>query len=728
MKWAIIVMGVFAFIELSFGATVNVPSEQPTIQAGIDASANGDTVLAASGDYYENIDFLGKAITLTSVDGAELTALYPNSLDIPIINFATAEDTNCEVSGFTITGSVDTPAVRCQDASPKFLENTFINNSAGSGSCVRLDGISSPIILSNLFTENEGSCIYGSLSVNGLISDNIFTLNNADYGSAIRIQGGSNCTLQFNLIAFNTANGHSPLYISNSNLVLVLNNTVANNNGGLCAFGVHSSTSITVLNNIVAFESQGVGIRNFGSSLSLLYNDVFGNSAGDYYDADPGDGCFSDDPLFLSAENQLYYLLHYSPCKNAGHPDPQYNDPDGTRNDIGAYSSGSYGPFAVQINFGLEDRYHLVSHQPEIYWSFYDTLVSEQAGFEVEVGTDSNWAVPGLWSTGQVMTSDSSCLYDGDTLVDGESYFLRIRLSNGIEWGMWAVTKFRMNTTPVPCLIQPEDNGIITNLPPEVQFSAGDAESDVIAFTIQIATDSSFMFPLVLHDNGTSGDVISIEIDSVLEENDRYWWRVRAYDYFEESDFTAAQSFYVNTTNESPTSISLILPGSEQCEFITSIKPEFIWTKSADPDPFDTITYVLYIAIDSNFTFTVSTAGIEDTNYTIDYDLTWDTNFWWKVAVEDLAGGVTWSNEVFRFFTASWTCGDCDSSGAVDIDDVVYLINYIFAAGPAPDPIESSDANCSLGVDIDDVVYLISYIFSGGFAPCDPDGDGVPDC
>lgn len=38
------------------------------------------------------------------------------------------------------------------------------------------------------------------------------------------------------------------------------------------------------------------------------------------------------------------------------------------------------------------------------------------------------------------------------------------------------------------------------------------------------------------------------------------------------------------------------------------------------------------------------------------------------------------------------------------------------------------DADCSGGVDIDDVVYLIAYIFSGGPAPCDTDGDGVPDC
>ena len=62
-------------------------------------------------------------------------------------------------------------------------------------------------------------------------------------------------------------------------------------------------------------------------------------------------------------------------------------------------------------------------------------------------------------------------------------------------------------------------------------------------------------------------------------------------------------------------------------------------------------------------------------------------------------------------------CGDADGSSAVDIDDVVYLINYIFAGGPEPVPYWTGDADGSTAIDIDDVVYLINYIFSGGPAP-----------
>ncbi len=64
--------------------------------------------------------------------------------------------------------------------------------------------------------------------------------------------------------------------------------------------------------------------------------------------------------------------------------------------------------------------------------------------------------------------------------------------------------------------------------------------------------------------------------------------------------------------------------------------------------------------------------------------------------------------------------GDCNGSGAITISDAVFLINYIFAGGAAPNPLYVGDLNCSSAISISDVVYLINYIFSGGPPPCIP--------
>jgi agmatine deiminase len=75
-----------------------------------------------------------------------------------------------------------------------------------------------------------------------------------------------------------------------------------------------------------------------------------------------------------------------------------------------------------------------------------------------------------------------------------------------------------------------------------------------------------------------------------------------------------------------------------------------------------------------------------------------------------------------------YICGDADGSEEINVSDAVWIINYVFVGGDAPDPIESGDADCSGECNVSDAVWIINYVFVGGNEPCDTDGDTVPDC
>jgi C1A family cysteine protease len=65
-------------------------------------------------------------------------------------------------------------------------------------------------------------------------------------------------------------------------------------------------------------------------------------------------------------------------------------------------------------------------------------------------------------------------------------------------------------------------------------------------------------------------------------------------------------------------------------------------------------------------------------------------------------------------------CGDVNRDGKINTVDVVYLINYLFINGPAPEcePVSAcGDLNRNGKIDVTDVVYLINYLFIDGPPP-----------
>jgi hypothetical protein len=110
-----------------------------------------------------------------------------------------------------------------------------------------------------------------------------------------------------------------------------------------------------------------------------------------------------------------------------------------------------------------------------------------------------------------------------------------------------------------------------------------------------------------------------------------------------------------------------------------------------------------------------------DTVGTISGTPTYAATFYYTLHVED--SDVLPKSQDYGFAhlinkaTQAPIVGDANGDGHIDVSDPVYLINYIFGGGPAPNPTVRGDADCSGAVDISDAVFLVIYIFAGGPVP-----------
>ena len=147
-----IIIVCFSFLcPLAFAATINVPADQLTIQAGIDTAQNSDTVLVDDGIYKGegnvNIDFKGKSITVQSRNGADTTIIdCEEKLETNGFTFENSETDASVLDGFTIkNGTHQNSGIYLNSASPT-IKNCVINGNGGNWGAGITCFISDPVI------------------------------------------------------------------------------------------------------------------------------------------------------------------------------------------------------------------------------------------------------------------------------------------------------------------------------------------------------------------------------------------------------------------------------------------------------------------------------------------------------------------------------------------------------------------------------------------------------
>ena len=290
---AVTVLGV----STAHAAIINVPGDQPTIQAGIDAAVDGDEVVVADGVYTgpgnRELQTGTKLITVRSASGPDTCII-----DCVAAGRAFVISGGARIDGFTVRNGLavqggavlvsgDTTIIGC----------VFEGNSANLGGGIYVVS-SSPTIVGCRFSQNsatgDGGAIYNLYGSPALFNCLMSANSAAELGGAI-----------FSDLA----------WLSLTNCTLTGN--TAHSGGGIANYaGVEMTLSNCILwaNLATVGDVFSAQLWSTSSSETVNYTCIEDLSA-----ALGGEGNIDSDPLFVDSANGDYRLQSASPCIDAGH-------------------------------------------------------------------------------------------------------------------------------------------------------------------------------------------------------------------------------------------------------------------------------------------------------------------------------------------------------------------------------------------------------------------------
>ncbi|MEQ8765733.1 MAG: right-handed parallel beta-helix repeat-containing protein [Planctomycetota bacterium] len=268
-----------------------------SIQDAIRSASDGDTISVASCTYLENIDFLGKKITVSSQSGPQSTTIDGNAAG-PVVSFQMGETSASILDGFTLTNgsACNGGGVFCFNTSPMIVNTTIVGNQAqglppcGTGGGIAFGGFASASLIDSRVQGNTASYgggvhAYGSPSI---VSSTI-TGNNATIGAGVYFVVGLGATIEDSTISGNTALYYGGGLEMNQSTITIRSSTISGNTAGAGGGGIDQFlvSDLTLENSVVAGNTTaapgGAGIHTYspipGQKLTITNSNFSGNTS-----------------------------------------------------------------------------------------------------------------------------------------------------------------------------------------------------------------------------------------------------------------------------------------------------------------------------------------------------------------------------------------------------------------------------------------------------------------